>query len=229
MTFVLTKVQTYGIEAEEPLNKRYRQYMVLTITAANTDIALDLGSNQSGSLGTFWTAVSGTATGAGALQAIQDIVTRADYFDSIGGNFMSRSQGDGSFASVVMLNSTASTGGSASETLALSGAATGDTVLSAYLVAGPTGSVVMQRAASSIATANLFPVVFSGDPGNSAVVRVQLLRTGTTPDAGTYQVSYANKTPNILFASGDAPTSYSVVLKWILQPQTGPVEYYNQV
>lgn len=78
MAFVITKVQAYGIEAEEPVNKRYRQYMYLTLTAANTDVDLDLGDNQTGSLGTFWTAAGGTTVGAGALRAIQDIVTRAE-------------------------------------------------------------------------------------------------------------------------------------------------------
>jgi hypothetical protein len=82
MAFAITKVQAYGIESEEPLNKRYRQYMYLTVTATAADVALDLGSNQTGSLGTFWTATSGTTVGAGALQAIQDIVTRAEVPES---------------------------------------------------------------------------------------------------------------------------------------------------
>lgn len=224
MTFALTKVQCYGIEAEEPLNKRYRQYMYLNITAANTDVDLDLGDNQTGSLGTFWTAVSGTEPGAGALQAIQDIVTRAESFATLGGNFQDRAQVDSSGGTIVSLNSSASTGGGASETLTLTGAATGDIVLSAYLVAGPTGTVTLQRAASSVAVANQFPVVFTGDPGTTAVARVTVRRSSV--EAGGYTVTYANKTPNILFASGDAPTAYEVDLTWILQPQTAPVEYY---
>ncbi len=228
MTFVVTQVQCYGIEAEEPLNKRYRQFMYLTITAANTDTALDLGSYIAGSLGTFWTAADDTATGAGALQALQDIGTRAQAFDTLGGNFMSRAQVDSSAVSMVMINSSASTGGSASETLTLTGAATGDTVVSAYTVAGPTGSVVLQRAPSSIATSGVFPVVFTGDPGGTAVIRVQLARPATTtPVAGTYTIAYANNTPNILFASGDAPTAYTVTLVWHLMPNVGPVEYYK--
>lgn len=230
MTFVVTKVQAYGIEAEEPLNKRYRQYMYLTITAANTDVALDLGSNQAGSLGTFWTAADDTATGAGALLAIQDIVTRAEVFDSWGGEWNSRAQVDAASTLITALNSTASTGGTAAQSLGLVGAVTGDIVLGATVVTAASGAVALQVAASSIATAAVYPVTFTGDPGSGAVVRVALKRAaGTTAvEAGTYQVSYANKTPNFLFASGDAPTSYEVILKWILQPQTAPVEYYAQ-
>lgn len=143
MTFALTKVQAYGIEAEEPLNKRYRQYMYLTITAANTDTALDLGSNQTGSLGTFWTAVSGSAPGSGALQAIQDIVTRAEV-------------------------------------------------------------------------------------GESASLSSLINFQGSSATGNAYTVTLSNKTPNITFASGSAPTSYTVTLKWVLQPQTFPVSYYAE-
>lgn len=228
MTFVVTKVQAYGIEAEEALNKRYRQYMILTITAANTDVALDLGSNQSGSLGTFWTAADDTTTGAAALLALQDIVTRAEYFDSFGGNFMDRAQVDAASTLITALNSGASTGGGTAETLTLSGALTTDTVLGATIVTAGASAAYLRAAASSIATSGVYPVTFSADPGISLVVRVAIKRAaGTTAvEAGTYQVSYANKTPNILFASTDAPTSYVVVLKWILAPQTAPVEYY---
>lgn len=230
MTFAVTKVQAYGIEAEEALNKRYRQYMILTITAANTDVDLDLGDNQSGSLGTFWTAADDSATGAGALLAIQDIVTRAEYFDSFGGNFMDRAQVDAASRLITALNSAASTGGSATETLAVVGLVTTDTILAATIVNDGATAAYMQEAASACAANAQYIVKFSADPGSGAQVRVAIARAaGTTAvEAGTYQVSYANKTPNILFATTDAPTAYVVVLKWILQPQTAPVEYYAQ-
>lgn len=143
MAFAITKVQAYGIEAEEPLNKRYRQYMYLTLTAANTDVDADFGDNVAGSLGTFWTAAGGTATGAGALQAIQDIVTRAEV---------------GETASLSALN---------------------------FYQGGAASGVV-------------------------------------------YTVTLANKCPNILFASGTAPTAYTVCLSWVLQPQVAPVSYYAE-
>lgn len=228
MTFVVTRVQAYGIEAEEALNKRYRQYMVLTITAANTDTTLDIGNNQSGSLGTFWTAADDTTTGAGALLALQDIVTRAQYFDGFGGNFLNRTQTDAASTLVTSLLSGASTGGGTAETLTLTGAATGDTVLGATIVTAGATAAYLRAAASSIASSGAYPVTFSADPGTGLKVLVAVARAAgtTTPEAGTYQVTYANTCPNILFASGDAPTSYAVVLKWILQPETAPVSYY---
>jgi hypothetical protein len=229
MTFAITKVQCYGIEAEEALNKRYRQYMVLRITAANTDTDLDLGDNQSGSLGTFWTAAGTGTPGAGALLSIQDIVTRAQYFDGFGGDFMDRAQVDSSMVNLTYIDTGASTGGAAGETLTLTGAATSDIPVAATPIVAASGAITLQQAASAIATADAYPVIFTGDPGSGAKLRVLLQRAGvSTPVAGTYTVSYANTCPDIAFASGDAPTAYTVVLKWILQPQTAPVEYYAE-
>jgi hypothetical protein len=234
MAFAVTKVQCYGIEAEEPLNKRYRQYMYLNITAANTDVDLDLGDNQTGSLGTFWDAVDGTATGAGALLAIQDIVTRAETFDGFGGEWMSRAQADASASGIIALNSAATAGGNATETLTVTGLTVAtDSVLgiSQYTDgAGAAVGILAYGTAGQPTVNNQLSVTWNADPGAGALVRVVVSRTGiTSVVAGTYQVTYANKTPNILFASGDAPTSYEVILKWILMPQVAPVEYYAQV
>lgn len=144
MAFVLTKVQAYGIESEEPVNKRYRQYLHLTITGLNTDLDLDIGDNVAGSLGVFWAAVDATATGLAGLAAIQDIVTRVESFDSVGGSF----------------------------------------------------TLAHDRGAAASGT------VYTQVAGADGV------------------------TPNLLFASGSAPTAYTVILKWMLEPQVGPVELY---
>lgn len=79
MAFAITKVSAYGFEIEEPLNKRYHQFMFLTLTAAATDVDLDLGDYVAGSLGTFWDAVDGTDIGASSLKTIQDIGSRAEF------------------------------------------------------------------------------------------------------------------------------------------------------
>jgi hypothetical protein len=144
MAFAVTKVECYGLEAEEAVNKRYRQYMNLTITNLAADVDLDLGDLVAGSLGTFWTAVSGTTVGANALKAIQDIVTRAASFDSFGSNI-------------------------------------------------------------------------SG--------KIQALAAA----ADEYTVTIANKAPNILFDTADAPVGMVLTLKWVLKPGHPPVEYYGSV
>lgn len=140
MAFSLTKVQCYGIEAEEPVNKRYGQRMILNITAANTDIDLDLGDYS----GTFWTATGASAVGSVALKAIKQIQTLAASLNTIGG----------------------------------------DAIRGRFQVA-------------------------------------------TATNAGEYSVAMDTTNthlPNILFDSGDAPTSYVVVLDWVLLEAQEPIE-----
>lgn len=228
MTFALTKVQCYGQEAEEPVNKRYRQFMMLNITAANTDVDLDLGDNQTGSLGTFWTAVSGTAPGAGALTAIQDIVTRAESFASWGGNWTDRAQVDAADTALVSYDSAASAGGAATEALTVTGLAVADTILAVSQLTKGANSTALNQWTDTGRTLNTLTVGWTANPGAGSVVRVLVKKVAatTTPAAGTFTASFANKTPNFTFASGDAPTAYEVSLEWILQPQVAPVEYY---
>lgn len=142
MAFALTKISAYGIEAEEALNKKYRQFVILSITASAADVALDLGDVTAGSLGTFWTAVSGTEPGATALTAMRDIQTRA--------------------------------------------------------------------------------LTYCGAAGTSIAGYVQ----GTSVGAGVYTVTMdatATQLPNIAFNAGNGPTSYNLVLTWMLKDNEEPV------
>jgi len=88
MAFGISRVRAFGIEAEEPLNKRYVQRLILDLTQAVADVDLDIGEYLTGALGTFWTAVTGTEPGDTALQALRDIVTRADSLIGFGGDQM---------------------------------------------------------------------------------------------------------------------------------------------
>ncbi len=75
MAFGLTSFVAYGVEAEECVNKRYMQRVVMKITSATSDVDLDVGDAG----GTFWAAVgiSAGSAGAKALQALKDITTKA--------------------------------------------------------------------------------------------------------------------------------------------------------
>ncbi len=142
MAFALTSVQAYGIEAEEPVNKRYTQRIILAITAANTDTDLDIGDFS----GTFWTAVgSSSAQAVDAQLALKATQLSAD--------------------SLILVQST-----------------------------------------------SLWPYarVSSGSPSANEY-HVALDSTNT-------------QLPNIALHSGDAPTSYKLVLDWVLKPQSEPVE-----
>lgn len=227
MTFALTEFQSYGIEAEEAVNKRYKQVAILTITAANTDVDLDIGDYS----GTFWTAVSGSEPGTTALQAIKDIQTRALSFVGLGGSSLAPYvQGDASIPQVTALTSAASAGGNATETLTVTGLLTTDTILGATIVEDGANPAYIQEAAKTCAVANAYIVTFSTDPGAGAEVRVIFSRAITAVQAGTYQLTMDGtntQLPNILFLSGDAPTAYKLQLEWVLKSQEQPVECYE--
>lgn len=82
MAFALTSVKAYGIEAEEAVNKRYKQMVILGITGTSADVALDIGNFS----GTFWTAVGTTVDPAkSAALALKAIQIKALSFEKIGG------------------------------------------------------------------------------------------------------------------------------------------------
>lgn len=79
MAFAISKARFYGIDSAGPSKVRGRQGLELHITAAATDIDLDIGDDTPG---TFWTAaIANAATGAMAtkiqetLQALDDYAT----------------------------------------------------------------------------------------------------------------------------------------------------------
>lgn len=230
MALALLSVRGYGIEAEEALNKRYRQFLIIKGTAANTDATHDYGTYA----GTFWTAVGATEPGVTALLAIKDIQTRSEAFlDGQGIGLATRAKIDASRPSEVIINSAASAGGAATETLVVTGALTTDSVktVSQY-VKGANGTALISwgGATGVIAVADALPVEWTANPGAGAKVRLVVSRTTTTPDAGTYQLALDatnTRLPNISFASGDAPTAFTIVLSWILKDSTAPVEVYK--
>jgi len=87
MTFALTHYRSYGLDVQGAVRRRAVQRAVFDITAATSDVDLDLGSDA----GTFWTAALADSTygdlATEALAAIQDIVengTLVGYtFDSL--------------------------------------------------------------------------------------------------------------------------------------------------
>jgi hypothetical protein len=138
-------------------------------------------------------------------------------------------QGDASIPQVTALTSAASAGGSATETLTVTGLLTTDTILAATIVEDGANPAYIQEAAKTCAVANQYIVTFSADPGAGAEVRVVVSRAVTAVQAGTYQLTMDatyTQMPNILFLSGDAPTAYVLELCWVLKPGEAPVEVY---
>lgn len=227
MAMALTKVVVHGVEPDEPLFKRYRQFVYLTITGANTDIDYDFGD----SAGTFWTAVGATEPGLTAQKAIADIQIRARAFLSASGAALqTRALIDASQAVAQTLDSAASAGGAATENLTVTGLQTTDLVQSVtQFQKGANGTALIDYgdASGQASALNTLPAEWTADPGAGAKVRVLFTRVSTTPAAGTYILSMGaqyTKVPNILFAAGDAPTAFEVCLIWELNDDEAPVE-----
>lgn len=224
MTMALTKARAWGVETEEPVNRRYLQYLRLQITGANTDVTYDFGQHVSGSLGTFWDAVDGSEPGDTALKTIRDIAKRAEAFLWIAGTGLStRTAEDATRTVVQALTSEVYAGGSATPTLTVTGLLTTDTILGATQIAANANTLPLIGAAATCGTNSQYAVVYSADPGGSGTVRVLFSRATTTPEAGTYIQSLGTLAPNILFASGDAPTTMDLTLCWMLKDNEEPV------
>lgn len=225
MTFALTKVTAYGIEASEPLQKRFRQVLILEGTAANTNVSYDFGNYT----GTYWTAVGGTQPGISALKAVQDIQIKALAFLSASGIGLDGRTATTATDPVVMaLTSAVYAGGSATPTLTVTGLKTTDTILGAQQRAANGNSLPLIGTAAACTVNDQYGVTYSADPGGSGTVKVIFSRAAAnTVAAGQYQLSMDGTNtnlPDILFLSGDAPTTYKMVLEWVLKDGEVPEE-----
>jgi hypothetical protein len=227
MAFALTSIKAYGVEAEEPLNKDYKQYLEANITGLATDIDLDIGDYTSG---TFWTAIGTSSDQAKALLlALKAIQIKAKSFTGVSGVGLSTKaaiQGPGALS----LDSNASAGGAATETMTVTGLLTTDTIRAvSQFVKGANGTATIAygNASGAVTVANQLPVEWTANPGAGAKVRVAIQRvSGVTPAAGQYAISMDSTNtfvPNLLFASGDAPLVYSLVFEWTLKANEIPV------
>jgi hypothetical protein len=70
MAFALTKFKAYGLKTQGPTRVLGQQIVELHITAADTDVDLDIGDDA----GTFWGAVDATLLGAEALRLLKEII-----------------------------------------------------------------------------------------------------------------------------------------------------------
>lgn len=225
MTFALTSVEAYAVQADEPLVKKFIQRLRLVGTAANTNVAYDFGTYA----GTYWTAVGSTAPGINALACVKSIQLSAASFLRIGGTALAaKGQFPASAPLVTALTSAAYGGGSATPTLTVTGLLTTDTILGATQIAKNSNSLPLIGAAATCAVNDQYAVVYSADPGTTGTVRVMISRTSTAVPTGNYQIAMDGTNgliPNLLFLSGNAPTAYDFLLEWELAPGADPVIY----
>lgn len=230
MTLVIAGVNAYGIESEEPINKRYQQKLHLKLTGANTDATLDFGHFVAGSLGTFWTAAGASAPGVVALAAFRDIWLRAAFLTAFGSEeLMKRDALAVTDAQIKAFTSAASAGGSATEVYVVTGLLVADTILAVTNCVDGGGSAVgiLSYGTNGAATApDALSVVNNADPGAGQKIRVAVLRNAATvaPVAGQFTTAIYQHCPEFTFASGDAPTAWDIEFTWRLTAGHYPVE-----
>lgn len=232
MAFALTRFNAYGVQSDEPLSKRYIQRVEIKATAANTDTDFDLGD----ATGTFWDAVDATDIGANGLKCMKTISSRSVAWLGIWGTGVSAyTRTPVTLAATVgAILSSAAAGGSATETMTVTGILTTDTVLGVTQAVDGAGAAVgilaYGNASGNAAANDALSVTWNADPGAGAKVKVSYLRAGAasvTPTTGSYILTVDVLGPNLLFLSGNAPTAYDVVLEWELANGQPPVTYFQ--
>lgn len=226
MTFQLQAFKAKGILYASAQRNITEQSVDMLITSANTDTALDISSDTTGSLGTFWTAVTTDATygqiGTNALAVIQNIVSNCSRIREIvseaitsrtkvtaGGSFLN-------FTSAVI-----STGTSVSATV--TGLLATDVVVSVTQKIANANSVV--PVAFGTPTANTLPLTYAATSGANGTVSVLVYRPSgvVVVGAGQYGLTLTGHLPSITFNSGTAPTTQILSITWLMQDGALPI------
>ncbi len=199
MTFALTSVKAYGVEATEPLAKRFIQRLELKGTAAATNVAYDFGNYT----GTFWSAVGSTEPGLTGLKTIKGIQAIAKAFLSAQGTGLNAyTRAPASDTSVITILSAASTGGNATETYTVTGLLTTDTILAVT----PALTAATGRATITALTS----AVYAGGSATPTLT-VTGLKTTDTILAATQIVKNVNSLPLIAAATSCGTNDQYVV------------------
>lgn len=228
MAFAIVKAKMYGIQTGAPQRSKGIQVVELELTGANTDIDLDLGDPT----GTFWTDAASSSPNCYA--AVHSILTNIganalSFIDVRGAALAAYAQAAvASTSGVTVINSAASAGGNATETMTVTGLLTTDTIVSVdQFVKGAgtyTGPVAFGNASGNAAANNALSVTFDADPGAGAKVKVAVVRSAAGAlGTGQYSVAMQNGLPNLTFKSGDAPTSYKLCLTWLCGQSFKPI------
>lgn len=203
MAFALTQFKAYGIRTSGETRQHTWQVADMGITALNTDVTLDISSDTTGSLGTFWTAAIANATygqlATNALAKIQAIIGITNNFTLYNSEALSLKSKlvSGVTGGNVSFLSAASVGGSPTEAYTVTGLLATDTVL----------SVTPQTA-----TANVVPQIIGILSGT--------ISTGTTTTATVAGLASTDVilavTQSVANANGVVPVAYSYASAGVL-------------
>jgi hypothetical protein len=225
MTFQLQAYKAKAILYAGANRNFTEQQMDFLIVSANTDVNLDIANDTSGSLGTFWTAVTADATygtlATNALATMQSIVSNCSRFRSaMSEALISRTKiGSGAFQTLVSSSIPSGT----SVNAVVTGLLATDTIVSVDQSVANANSVT--PVAWGTPAANALPLTYASTSGTGGAVSVLIFRgTGTlTIYPGQYGLSLSNHLPLITFNSGTAPTTQILTLSWRMQDGVLPI------
>jgi hypothetical protein len=184
----------------------------MTITAANTDTALDVGTLG----GTFWTAAKADGTygpiATAAYDTIVKIVAEAIALDEIGGTIEQYDRNDGQKYDYFKYTSAAATGGAKTETLTVTGLAVGDTLMN--VTPNTAGADVKNCVQTYTSTAS------AGGAGATPTVVVTGLAATDTILGVSQSTMGANSLPLLGY---NTPGANSLVLVYSAEPGAGAI------
>jgi len=213
-TFSLTKYNAYGFIIDSDIRKRAIQRMTLHITAANTDTDLDIGDDS----GTFWTAAEADTTygdlGSKALDTIQAIDDVVKALNDINGLEDYANNGNAACPTIDGYCDTAATDetGAYYDLVTCTGLLTTDTIRSVYMKTTNANKTALTGA--YLSASGTMRLEFTSSPGATGVARVSYDRAAASKCY--YISSISSYRPNIVFISGQAPTSMVITLEWEL-------------
>ncbi len=210
MAFALSSAKVFPLETEASFRSTFPHIAIIGLTAANTDTALNLAT----------LAAADTTYGP----YITELLNKADKL--LGYFFLESQRSSG--AVVKALDSSASAGGAATETLTVTGLLTTDTILGATIVEDGANSVYIREAAKTCAVNGQYVMTFSGDPGAGLELRVLVLREGGAANGTDHVLSGTAAAPVFTFAGGgDTPTALTLCLLVNIKKDYGPVRSTN--
>lgn len=225
MTFSLQAFKAKGILYTAANRNWTEQSVDMLITSANTDVALDIASDTTGSLGTFWTAVLADATygqlGTNALAVVQNIVANCSRIREIVSEALISLTKVSTGAYQFFTSAVISTGTSVSATV--TGLLATDIVVSVTQATANANGVV--PVAFGTPTANTLPLTYEATSGANGTVSVLVYRPSGTAvvNAGQYGLTISGHLPLITFNSGTAPTTQILSLSWLMQDGVLPI------
>lgn len=215
MAFGISSVKIYPLEVEKSMRDQFVEVCEINLTAANTDTSLALA-----------TLAASDSDGAAFLQVLNNL----DRYLSVSVAGLSLVSGAGDIFS---LDSAASAGGAATETLTVTGLDADDDILSvSQFQKGANAAYIIDYGDGDgdAAADNALAIEWNTNPGAGAKVKVTARRAAAaqTPGIGEFKFDWSLTAPTFTFPGlTNTPTAMKMFLLCKLKSGAAPVRTSN--